>query len=55
VRSEVDVVDHLLAETVAFNAALASDETHDRMQRFLDAGGQTPMGERRLGQLAGEL
>jgi len=55
VRSEVVVVDHLLAETVAFNAALASDETHDRMQRFLDAGGQTPEGERRLGQLAGEL
>lgn len=55
VRSEVGVVEDLLAETVAFNATLASDETHDRMQRFLDAGGQTPAGERRLGQLAAEL
>lgn len=55
VRSELGVEGDLLAETVAFNATLASDETHDRMQRFLDAGGQTPEGERRLGQLAGEL
>lgn len=55
VRSETGVEDDLLAETVSFNATLASDETHDRMQRFLDAGGQTPDGERRLGQLAAEL
>ena len=45
----------LLAETVAFDATLADDETHVRMQRFLDLGGQTPEGERRLGELAGEL
>ena len=45
----------LLAETIAFNGTLASDDTQDRMQRFLDAGGQTPEGERRLGELAGEL
>ena len=37
------------------DATLAEDETHVRMQRFLDAGGQTPEGERRLGELAGEL
>ncbi len=55
VSAEIGVVGDLLAETVAFNGTLASDETHDRMQRFLDAGGQTPEGERRLGQLAGEL
>ncbi len=55
VRSEIGVEGDLLAETVAFHATLASDETHDRMQRFLDAGGQTPEGERRLGDLAGEL
>jgi hypothetical protein len=55
VRSEVGVEADLLAETIAFNATLASDETHDRMRRFLDAGGQTPDGERRLGQLVGEL
>jgi enoyl-CoA hydratase/carnithine racemase len=55
VRSEVGVEDDLVAETIAFNATLASDDTHRRMQRFMDAGGQTPEGERRLGQLAGEL
>ncbi|MGA7756382.1 MAG: enoyl-CoA hydratase/isomerase family protein [Ilumatobacteraceae bacterium] len=55
VRSETDVEADLLSETVAFNATLAHDETHDRMQRFLEAGGQTPDGERRLGALAGEL
>jgi hypothetical protein len=55
VRSEVGVEADLLAETIAFNATLASDETHDRMRRFLDAGGQRPDGERRLGQLVGEL
>lgn len=55
VRSETGVEADLLAESIAFNATLASDETHDRMQRFLDAGGQTPDGERRLGQLAADL
>lgn len=55
VRSESGVGADLLAETIAFNAMLASDDTHDRMRRFLAAGGQTPDGERRLGQLAGEL
>ena len=55
VRSEPGVEDDLLAESIAFNATLASDETHDRMQRFLDVGGQTPEGERRLGALAAEL
>ena len=39
----------------ALVATLADDETHVRMQRFLDLGGQTPDGERRLGDLAGEL
>ena len=55
VRSEAGVEDDLLAETIGFNATLAYEETHDRMQRFLDAGGQTPEGERRLGALAAEL
>lgn len=55
VRAEIAVESDLIAETVAFNATLADDETHLRMQRFLDAGGQTPEGERRLGELAGEL
>lgn len=55
VRSEVGVEADLLDETIGFNATLASDETHDRMRRFLESGGQTPEGERRLGALAGEL
>ena len=55
VRSELGVEGDLLAETIAFNATLASDETQHRMQRFMDAGGQTPEAERRLGALAGEL
>lgn len=55
VQAELNVESDLLAETVAFNATLASDETHHRMQRFMDNGGQTPEGERRLGRLAGEL
>jgi len=55
VRSEAGVESDLLAETIAFNGTLASDDTQDRMRRFMDAGGQTPEGERRLGELAGEL
>ena len=55
VRSEAGVEADLLAETIAFNATLGRDVTHERMQRFLDMGGQTPEGERRLGALAGEL
>ena len=55
VRSEAGVEPDLLAETIAFNGTLASDDTQDRMRRFMDAGGQTPEGERRLGELAGEL
>jgi len=55
VRAEVGVEADLLAETIAFNETLGSDETHDRMERFMNAGGQTPEGERRLGALAGEL
>ena len=54
-RAETGVEADLLAETDAFNATLASDETHDRMRRFMDAGGQTPDVERRLGHFAGEL
>ena len=55
VRSEIDVVDQLLAESAAFNATLAEPSSQSAMRRFLDLGGQTPEGERRLGDLAGEL
>jgi enoyl-CoA hydratase/carnithine racemase len=54
-RSEIGVEADLLAEATLFNATLVPDATHERMQRFLDAGGQTPEGERRLGELAGQL
>ncbi|NKB41132.1 MAG: enoyl-CoA hydratase/isomerase family protein [Ilumatobacter sp.] len=55
VRSEIDVVDQLLGEGAAFNATLAEPSAQSAMRRFLDLGGQTPEGERRLGDLAGEL
>ncbi len=55
VRSDIDIVDQLLAEGAAFNATLGAPVTQDAMRRFLEIGGQTPEGERRLGELAGEL
>lgn len=55
VRAEVGVEADLIAETVGFNTLLGSDESHDRMRRFMEAGGQTPAGERRLGDLVGEI
>jgi enoyl-CoA hydratase/carnithine racemase len=54
VRAETGVVDQLLAEGDAFNATLAEATTRSAMQRFLARGGQTPEGERRLGDLAAE-
>jgi enoyl-CoA hydratase/carnithine racemase len=54
-RAETGVEPDVIAESTAFDATLGGPETQDRMQRFLDAGGQTPHGERRLGDLAGEL
>lgn len=44
----------LLAEGDAFNATLANGETQAAMHRFMELGGQTPEGERRLGDLAVE-
>ncbi len=52
---ETAVEADLLAESGAFNVTLGSDEAHELMARFLAAGGQTAEGERRLGDLAGEL
>ena len=49
------VVDDLHAEGAAFQATLGGEGTRAAMQRFLATGGQTPAGERRLGDLAGEL
>ena len=55
VRAETDVLPHLLAEGRAFNGTLGVPGTRAAMERFLERGGQTPEGERRLGALAGEL
>lgn len=54
-RAESGVTDQLLAEGNAFNSTLADAETQRRMAAFLEQGGQTPDGERRLGALAAEL
>lgn len=50
-RAEAGVTDQLLAEGDAFAATLGHPGTRAAMQRFLDAGGQTPEVERRLGEL----
>ena len=55
VRAEAGVEEHLLAEGAAFNATLGEPSARAAMERFLSSGGQTPDGERRLGELAGEL
>jgi enoyl-CoA hydratase/carnithine racemase len=55
IRADAGISEQLLAESAAFNATLGDDETRSRMERFLAMGGQTARGERRLGDLAGEL
>ncbi len=54
-RSDAGVEPALLAEGAAFDRTLGHDRTQAAMRRFLELGGQTPDGERRLGELAGEL
>jgi enoyl-CoA hydratase/carnithine racemase len=53
--AEGDVPDHLRRESGAFNSLLASPISRRAMERFLERGGQTPAGERRLADLVGEL
>jgi enoyl-CoA hydratase/carnithine racemase len=55
VGADGDLRDALLAEAAAFNRTLGDDRAQQAMRRFLDRGGQTPDGERRLGDLAAEL
>lgn len=50
-----DLTGDLLAEGNAFNATLGYAATQSAMTRFIEQGGQTAPGERRLGELAGEL
>ena len=54
-RAEKEVEPDLLAEAGAFQGTLGGAGTREAMQRFLADGGQTPAGELRLGELAGEL
>ncbi len=55
VRADGPLAGELLAEGTAFSALLANGESQAAMQAFLDCGGQTPDGERRLGELVVEL
>lgn len=54
-RAEIGVEAGLLAEGNDFSATLGSEETQGAMARFIESGGQTEVGERRLGDLAGEI
>ena len=54
-RSEKGVGDDLLLEGDAFANTLGGPGTQAAMRSFLAAGGQTEAGERRLGELAGDL
>lgn len=55
VRAERGVEDDLLLEGGAFNGTLGGPGTRAAMERFLELGGQTPSGELRLGDLAGDI
>lgn len=54
-RSDLGVDDALLAEGAAFNRTLGNADAQRAMRRFIELGGQTPEGERRLGDLAAEM
>ncbi len=54
-RAEGDVVPDLVAEGAAFGGTLGHPATRAAMAAFMAGGGQTVEGERRLGDLAGEL
>ena len=49
--AEGAVPDALKEESAAFNELLGHDDTRRAMERFLEIGGQTEDGERRLGEL----
>lgn len=53
--AERGVRDDLISESNVFNATLGSDESRAAGRRFLQLGGQTEDGERRLGALAEEV
>ncbi len=55
VRAEQELGNDLLAEATAFSSLLGNADSRDAMTSFLARGGQTREGERRLGDLAGEI
>lgn len=55
IHAEAGVEPDLLAEGAAFNRTLGHDSSQQAMKRFMELGGQTAAGERRLGDLAGEI
>lgn len=53
--AQADPTEGLIDETQIFNELQATAPAQALMQRFLDLGGQTPAGELRMEDLAGEL
>ena len=54
-RSDHNIHDELLQEAIGFNKLLADPQAQQAMRHFMARGGQTSEGEKRLGELAGEL
>lgn len=54
-RSDHNIHDELLQEAIGFNKLLADPRAQTAMQNFMERGGQTSEGEKRLGELAGEI
>ena len=54
-RAQADPTEGLIDETHIFNGLQSTAPAQALMQRFLDLGGQTPEGELRMEELAGEL
>lgn len=50
-----EVTEHLLHEALRFRQTLADPRAAERMERFLDRGGQSVANESRLGSFLGEL
>ena len=55
VRAQPDPVPGLIEETRIFDRLVADEPAQTLMQRFLDAGGQTPEVERRIESVAAEV
>ena len=54
-RSDHNITEELLEEASGFNRLLADPRAQTAMQNFMARGGQSAEGEKRLGELAGEI